>query len=148
MAQISSQSEWRFCNKCFSIFWNGAAFKGVCAAGSGHDATGSWDFLLYADPTLPQLTVAPQPNQTGYDVSYQGTGFPNVLTLEVRVVGWSNNATIAVGVTSPDANGNISGGFSFNCTNPSPSPNAVVEVFDISNNIVVASAPALFRCTF
>jgi hypothetical protein len=58
MAKPTGQNEWRFCNKCFCLFWNGEAQKGVCPAGppgSGHNATGSWDFVLAANPVpFPQ----------------------------------------------------------------------------------------------
>jgi hypothetical protein len=36
----TGQIAWRFCNKCFELFWDGAANKGRCAAGGGHSAQG------------------------------------------------------------------------------------------------------------
>ena len=34
------QYDWRFCNKCFAMFWDGDPNKGRCAAGGGHVAQG------------------------------------------------------------------------------------------------------------
>jgi hypothetical protein len=51
MAIPAGQADWRFCNKCYSLYWNGDPnSNGHCAAGGAHDATGSWDFLLPANP--------------------------------------------------------------------------------------------------
>jgi hypothetical protein len=67
MAAPVGQNNWRFCTKCYCLWWNGAPRNGVCAAGGEHDAfnTGpgpatppaapqgggaSWDFCLVADP--------------------------------------------------------------------------------------------------
>jgi hypothetical protein len=35
-AQTGDQADWRFCNKCNGMFWNGTADKGRCPAGEGH----------------------------------------------------------------------------------------------------------------
>jgi hypothetical protein len=62
------QNNWRFCTKCYCLWFNGAPTNGVCAAGGQHDATTStagpstapaarqgggagWDYVLVADPT-------------------------------------------------------------------------------------------------
>ena len=56
MAAPVGQNNWRFCNKCYSLWWNGYPDNGVCAAGGAHIATpsggkgGSWDLILIADP--------------------------------------------------------------------------------------------------
>jgi hypothetical protein len=42
------QPEWRYCNKCQSLFYNGYPQKGVCAAGGGHVAAG-YNFTLRYD---------------------------------------------------------------------------------------------------
>jgi hypothetical protein len=39
-AAPSSQSEWRFCERCFALFYNGGSNKGRCPAGGGHVAQG------------------------------------------------------------------------------------------------------------
>lgn len=49
-AADATQRNWRFCNKCFSLWWNGAPTNGHCPAGGAHDGSGSWDFYLAADP--------------------------------------------------------------------------------------------------
>jgi hypothetical protein len=59
----ASQDDWRFCDNCFSLWWNGDPNrKGVCNAFdrefddqgkliSSHPHVGpSWDFFLLADP--------------------------------------------------------------------------------------------------
>ncbi|MFN2393570.1 MAG: hypothetical protein ABR566_16605 [Pyrinomonadaceae bacterium] len=35
-----AQINWRFCNKCFAMFFDGYQTKGRCAAGGGHNAQG------------------------------------------------------------------------------------------------------------
>ncbi len=35
-----AQVNWRYCGKCFSMFWDGSPDKGKCSAGGGHAATG------------------------------------------------------------------------------------------------------------
>jgi hypothetical protein len=36
-----AQTNWRYCDKCSAMFWNGIADKGRCPAGGGHNAQGS-----------------------------------------------------------------------------------------------------------
>ena len=44
-----AQNQWRFCGKCFAMFYDGYASKGVCAADKqGHVAQG-YDFALPHD---------------------------------------------------------------------------------------------------
>jgi len=47
---VTQQDNWRHCSKCRSLFWNGAADKGRCAAGGAHEPIHSWNFSLPADP--------------------------------------------------------------------------------------------------
>lgn len=35
-----TQPNWRFCYKCYMLFFDGSSFKGVCPAGGGHAAAG------------------------------------------------------------------------------------------------------------
>jgi len=42
------QPNWRFCNKCEALFFDGYPQKGVCAAGGGHVAAG-YNFTLRYD---------------------------------------------------------------------------------------------------
>ena len=46
------QGNWRFCNKCFAMFFDGFPGKGVCAAGGAHDAQG-FNFVLPHDSAGP-----------------------------------------------------------------------------------------------
>lgn len=39
-ALVSTQAEWRFCQKCRILFFNGYPEKGACPGGGGHGATG------------------------------------------------------------------------------------------------------------
>jgi hypothetical protein len=55
MAAPVGQNNWRFCNKCYALWWNGYPDNGKCAAGGEHAAVGfgkggSWDIILIADP--------------------------------------------------------------------------------------------------
>lgn len=47
------QSEWRSCNKCQTLFFNGFPGKGSCPAGAGHTSAGSFNYIL---PHGNQLT--------------------------------------------------------------------------------------------
>jgi hypothetical protein len=49
MAANTQQDNWRFCNKCFTLWWNGASTNGTCPAGGAHDGRGSWNFYLPAN---------------------------------------------------------------------------------------------------
>jgi hypothetical protein len=41
----TTQPSWRFCNKCFAMFYDGFPVKGVCPQGGGHVAAG-YNFVL------------------------------------------------------------------------------------------------------
>ena len=43
-----AQVDWRYCSKCFSMFWDGSADKGKCSGGGGHVAQG-YKFRLAHD---------------------------------------------------------------------------------------------------
>jgi extracellular elastinolytic metalloproteinase len=45
-APTATQGNWRWCHKCQSLFFSLNGTAGACAAGSGHDATGSGDYGL------------------------------------------------------------------------------------------------------
>ena len=47
-AETGDQADWRFCNKCNGMFWNGTADKGRCPAGDGHIPQG-FLFSLHFD---------------------------------------------------------------------------------------------------
>ncbi|MHC5595876.1 MAG: hypothetical protein ACYTXC_07950, partial [Nostoc sp.] len=48
LAQSNGQNEWRYCGKCHGMFYNGYLNKGLCPAGSGHQAIG-YNFVLPHD---------------------------------------------------------------------------------------------------
>jgi hypothetical protein len=67
MAAPTGQNNWRFCSKCFCLWFNGLPTNGVCAAGGSHvaiatsagprqdpaapqGAPASWDYIVIADP--------------------------------------------------------------------------------------------------
>jgi hypothetical protein len=52
-AAVGDQESWRFCDKCFSMFWDGAANKGACPAGGGHHAQG-FLFTPHYDDGAPE----------------------------------------------------------------------------------------------
>jgi hypothetical protein len=41
----TTQSQWRFCSKCFALFYNGFPKKGICKAGGEHVAAG-YNFVM------------------------------------------------------------------------------------------------------
>lgn len=49
------QSNWRFCSKCLSLFFDGFSNTGHCPAATdgdsdkGHSGRGSWDYILPAN---------------------------------------------------------------------------------------------------
>jgi hypothetical protein len=66
-----TQGNWRFCTKCYSLFWYGYPTAGVCPAGAAHSplesaspthAGSSWDFQLQVVPNSPP---APSPGGGG-----------------------------------------------------------------------------------
>jgi hypothetical protein len=63
MAAPIGQNNWRFCTKCFGMWFNGiSSGNGVCPAGGSHVATAgnggggggpaSWDCIVVAEPVL------------------------------------------------------------------------------------------------
>jgi hypothetical protein len=51
-AAVGDQDSWRFCSKCFSMFWDGSQNKGTCPAAGPHVAQGL-HFLPHYDDTTP-----------------------------------------------------------------------------------------------
>ncbi len=49
MPQAQQQDNWRFCQKCYALFWNGMDDNGHCPAGGSHDASDSWNYTLTAE---------------------------------------------------------------------------------------------------
>jgi hypothetical protein len=52
MAAPVGQRDWRFCRKCFCLWFNGNPTNGVCPAGGEHDGSASFDYIVIADPVL------------------------------------------------------------------------------------------------
>jgi hypothetical protein len=50
---MSDQGDWRFCEKCHGMFFNGFSVKGVCPAGGQHKAQGFIFNLPFDTPELP-----------------------------------------------------------------------------------------------
>ncbi len=59
MAAPIGQNNWRFCSKCFGLWFNGLPTNGVCPAGGSHSPVqnsggaggpSSWDYVVIADP--------------------------------------------------------------------------------------------------
>jgi hypothetical protein len=47
---IVAQRDWRFCDKCFGLWFNGRPTDGVCPAGGSHSRAQSGDYALLGDP--------------------------------------------------------------------------------------------------
>jgi hypothetical protein len=47
---IVAQRDWRFCDKCFSLWFNGRPTNGACAGGGAHSSAQSGDYALFTDP--------------------------------------------------------------------------------------------------
>jgi len=64
---IAGQPDWRFCNKCDAIFYNGYPDKGSCPAGGGHVAEG-YNFVLPHDiaPVVVQFPGVQIVGQLGW----------------------------------------------------------------------------------
>lgn len=58
------QDNWRFCNKCHTLFFDGYPNKGVCPASGGHVAQGLNFKLFYADTAASSQPQVPLPPPT------------------------------------------------------------------------------------
>jgi len=54
LAQSGGQPEWRYCGKCYSMFFDGFQDKGRCAAGGAHQAIGFRFVLPHDQPETPK----------------------------------------------------------------------------------------------
>ena len=87
------QDNWRFCNKCHTLFYDGYADKGRCPAGGGHFAQGYIFKLFYVDtappprsppPTVTRPTISvSSPQSRVFDI--QGSGFLASTQVNIRV---------------------------------------------------------------
>ena len=48
--KMKFQNNWRFCEKCFTLFFDGYADKGLCPTGGGHKAQGLNFYLRFDSP--------------------------------------------------------------------------------------------------
>ncbi|HEX3102394.1 MAG TPA: hypothetical protein VHQ01_11405, partial [Pyrinomonadaceae bacterium] len=62
---FQTQQDWRFCDKCFNLFFDGYPDKGRCPAGGGHRAQGYNFALLYGSTTLTYPPPPPDPSVQG-----------------------------------------------------------------------------------
>jgi hypothetical protein len=56
-AAVGDQDSWRFCSKCFSMFWDGSENKGTCPAAGAHVAQGLLFSPHYDDATPPTPAI-------------------------------------------------------------------------------------------
>ena len=55
---MPNQPDWRFCNQCHGLFFDGFPDKGRCPAGHGHQAQGLNFFLPHDLAETPQAQAA------------------------------------------------------------------------------------------
>jgi cytochrome c5 len=72
---MSMQQDWRYCQKCHSMFYDGYPNKGNCAAGGGHDAQGFMFFLPHDLAETPTAQGAWRYCQKCHSMFYDG--YPN-----------------------------------------------------------------------
>jgi len=63
-AATGDQNQWRFCNKCQAMFFDGYPNKGRCPAGGGHVAQG-YEFILHHDDNRQRAQTQRKPNMIG-----------------------------------------------------------------------------------
>ena len=113
------QRDWRFCNKCHSLFFDGYPDKGRCPAGRGHLAQGL-NFVIFHDPdtapATPAATVPPaisiRREESAFLVS--GSGFLPSSPVTVRVADDFANPNLFY-QTSSDSEGGISAAYKIPC---------------------------------
>ena len=91
---------------------------------------------------IPQASANPQPNETGYDIYYGGTGFPANSDLSVFLDGLDGRtAPLSLGWVPTDAYGRFTGYFLFTFYVPGPgsSPNAMLRVQVTTDSAITAS---------
>ncbi|MGC2406068.1 MAG: hypothetical protein WA431_06630 [Candidatus Cybelea sp.] len=72
-ARPTMQNSWRYCEKCHSMFWDGEADKGSCAAGGGHQSSGFNFFLPHDIPGTPSAQTSWRYCQKCRTMFYDGT---------------------------------------------------------------------------
>jgi hypothetical protein len=132
------QSDWRFCNKCQVLYFDGYADKGRCAAGGGHVAQGLNFKLFNVDTTPTQVaSPAPKPNITvgptqpfrSHVFVVTGSGFLPSSRVNIRV---ADDALIPT--SSLNTNSNASGAISTTLTIPCQAGNLHFSANDGRSN--------------
>jgi len=54
---MNSQDQWRYCEKCHGMFYDGYPEKGACPAGAGHNSSGFMFVLPHDLPPAPKYAV-------------------------------------------------------------------------------------------
>lgn len=140
-----TQQQWRFCHKCFGMFYNGdqQGRRGRCPAGGGHDAFG-YNFVLPHTAEFVELPAAPPvPTRPTVSVAFSG----EIANAKFHVTGAAflpnrpaNNQGVAIRVV--DANALIETRREYT---PSSSSGAVDHVIagDLSGAVVNAAGFAV-----
>ncbi len=82
------QSNWRWCHKCQSLFFNGHATKGTCSAGGAHESTGSGNY------SIPNTwAAAPGQNNWRWCHKCEGMYFAGSATQGVCAAGGTHDHT-------------------------------------------------------
>lgn len=110
------QDNWRFCNKCQALFFDGYPDKGHCPAGSGHVAQGLNFKLFYVDTppppaARPTISVSSPQSKT---FLVQGSGFLPGKQVAIRVADDALNPNLFYNTTAT-ASGSISMTLSIPC---------------------------------
>jgi hypothetical protein len=113
------QNNWRFCNKCQALFYDGYPNKGRCPAGGGHVAQGLNFKLFYVDesppPTKPEnaptISVSSPQSKT---FLVQGSGFKPGAQIAIRVADDALSPNLFYNTTAT-ASGTISTTLSIPC---------------------------------
>jgi hypothetical protein len=117
------QNNWRFCNKCHALFFDGYPEKGRCSAGGGHVAQGYNFKLFYVDDavtppsdtpssgTRPTISVSSPQSQT---FLVQGSGFLPGKQVAIRIADDALNPNLFY-YTTATSNGSINMTLSIPC---------------------------------
>jgi hypothetical protein len=96
----------------------------------------------------PQLSANLLPNQTGYDLSYAGKGFPAGATVALFMAGLTGHTVpLSLEAATADSSGNFAGVHPFPLTSQVASPNAFLQAQDPASHRVIASTPVSFDRT-
>jgi hypothetical protein len=86
----NAQPEWRFCEKCHEMFFNGRPDKGTCPAGGGHSASRSgFVFVLPHDIRFTlELRANPDNLQINPELVIIGRGFTTNGRFHYTILNW------------------------------------------------------------